>query len=90
MTVNTVSVGCTTDDGLYNYISTKTSPVIFPLLSSAPLSAVRSGIDPEGMTEAVKGFGGRPAYLDEAAAIVSVTCGEESTLVKGSCVSALD
>lgn len=87
-TVNSVSVGCMAGTGLYDCIPKEMAHVVFPLLSNAPLSAVRQGIDSEEVVEAAKDLGGRPAYVDEAASIVSMICGSESAWMTGSCVSA--
>lgn len=87
-TVNSVSVSCMADTGLYDAIPREMSHVVFPLLSNAPLSAVRPGVDSEEVVEAAKDLGGRPAYVDEAAAIVSMICGSESAWMTGCCVSA--
>ncbi|KAJ4370962.1 hypothetical protein N0V86_008656 [Didymella sp. IMI 355093] len=87
-TVNSVSVGCMAGTGLYDCIPKEMSHAVFPLLSNAPLSAVRPGVDSEEVVEAAKDLGGRPAYVNEAAAIVSMICGRESAWMTGSCVSA--
>ncbi|KAF2623708.1 short chain dehydrogenase [Macroventuria anomochaeta] len=50
-TVNSVSVGCTAE----------MAHVVLPLLSNAPLYAVRQGIDSEEVVEAAKDLDGRPA-----------------------------
>ena len=87
-TVNSVSVGCMAGTGLYDCIPKEMSHVVFPLLSNAPLSAVRPDVDSKEVIDAAKDLGGRPAYVDEAAAIVSMICGSESAWMTGSCVSA--
>lgn len=87
-TVNSVSVGCMAGTGLYDCIPKEMSHVVFPLLSNAPLSAVRPGVDSDEVVEAAKDLGGRPAYVDEAAAVVSMICGSESAWMTGSCISA--
>ncbi|KAJ4339291.1 hypothetical protein N0V95_007814 [Ascochyta clinopodiicola] len=71
-TVNSVSVGCIAGTGLYDCIPREMSHVVFPLLSNAPLSAVRKDVDSDEVVEAAKDLGGRPAYVDEAAAIEAV------------------
>lgn len=87
-TMNSISVGCMAGTGLYDCIPKEMAHVVFPLLSNAPLSAVRQGVDSEEVVEAARDFGGRPAYIDEAAVIVSMICGSESAWMTGSCVSA--
>ncbi|KAF3052836.1 hypothetical protein E8E11_008741 [Didymella keratinophila] len=77
-TVNSVSVGCMASTGLYECIPKEISHVVFPLLSNAPLSVVRPGVDSEEVVEAAKDLSGRPAYVDEAAAVVSMICASES------------
>ncbi|KAG9203467.1 hypothetical protein G6514_002834 [Epicoccum nigrum] len=87
-TVNSVSVGPMAATGLYDCIPSDMAHVVFPLLSNAPLSKVRPGVDGEEVVRAAGVLGGRPAYVDEAAAVVGMVCGRESAWMTGSCVSA--
>jgi NAD(P)-dependent dehydrogenase (short-subunit alcohol dehydrogenase family) len=87
-TVNSVSVGPMAGTGLYDCIPSDMAHVVFPLLSNAPLSKVRPGVDGEEVVRAAGVLGGRPAYVDEAAAVVGMVCGRESAWMTGSCVSA--
>lgn len=87
-TVNSVCVGCMAGTGLYECIPREMSHVVYPLLSNAPLSAVRPGIDSEEVVEAAKDLGGRPAYVEEAADIVFMICLKESAWMTGNVVSA--
>ncbi|KAF2999758.1 hypothetical protein E8E13_005090 [Curvularia kusanoi] len=74
-TVNSVSVGCMTGTGLYDCIPKDMAHVVFPTIFHAPLSAVRKSVDSDEVVEAAKDLGGRPAYVDEVAAIVSMCVG---------------
>lgn len=87
-TVNSVCVGCMAGTGLYDCIPRDMAHVVYPLLSNSPLSAVRPGIDSQEVVDAAKDLGGRPAYVDEAAAVVSMICSTESAWMTGSVVSA--
>ena len=87
-TVNSVSVGPMAGTGLYDCIPREMAHVVFPLLSSAPLSQVRPGVDEEEVVQAAGVLGGRPAYVDEAAAVVGMVCGRESAWMTGCCVGA--
>ena len=87
-TVNSVSVGPMAGTGLYECIPREMGHVVFPLLSNAPLSRVRPGVDGEEVVMAAGVLGGRPAYVDEAAAVVGMVCGRDSAWMTGCCVGA--
>ena len=87
-TVNSVSVGPMAGTGLYECIPSEMAHVVFPLLSAAPLSKVRPEVDGEEVVQAAGVLGGRPAYVDEVAAVVGMVCGRESAWMTGCCVGA--
>lgn len=86
-TVNSVSPGPVITD-LWVNRPKESFKEIGPLLSVTPLARVREGIDDEKIVKMAEVSGGRPAYIEEIAGIVSLVVSSESGWVTGQTIVA--
>lgn len=86
-TVNCVNPGPVATD-MYGGTSEAFQGRMKPFTQTAPLAAVREGIDEERFIQGEQKAGGRPAYDHEIAGIVAMLCSEDAGWSTGSVVCA--
>ena len=86
-TVNAVNPGPVTTD-MYKDTDADFQQHNTPFLQATPLATPRREIDPDEVYQPALTAGGRPAYEDEVAGIVSMLCSEEAGWTTGSVVCA--
>jgi 3-oxoacyl-[acyl-carrier protein] reductase len=86
-TVNSINPGAMMT-GMYTGLPQEMLEKVWSLNYMAPLAKPREGIDSPETTEAAKGLGGRPAYLEEVSGVVGLLCMPESGWITGQVIGA--
>lgn len=86
-TVNAVNPGPVATD-MWAGVSAEFKAGASPFIKTAPLEAVRPGIDSEEVVEDAKIAGGRPAYVEEIAGSVGMLCTKDASWCTGQVICA--
>ncbi|MBE7179644.1 MAG: SDR family oxidoreductase [Terriglobus roseus] len=86
-TVNAVNPGPVEGD-MYAATSDEFKRGLQPYISTAPLMAVRKGVDDDQLIKDAEISGGRPAYFHEIAGVVGMLCTPDSAWCTGSVICA--